>query len=698
MRGKKVLSFIFAFMVFISNLFFSSNLVSANKYEDFAVSLDRFYYAGDDLGAIYSRKGTTFKVWAPTASSVILRLYRTGSDEETNSGIISETNLEKSEETGVWYVYIEGDVKNIYYTYLITVDGKTKETTDVYSKAVGVNGKRSMVVDLKSTNPEGWDADKHVYSKNPTDAIVWEVHVRDFSIHSSSGVLDKYKGKYLAFKQRGTTLNNEGKIPTCLDYLVDQGVNYVQLLPISDYETVDERSYDPLNYNWGYDPQNYNVPEGSYSTDPYNGEVRINEFKQMVKTLHDNGIGIIMDVVFNHTYTTDSCFERTVPGYYYRMREDGTFCDGSCCSNVTASNHKMFRKYMVDSIKYWIEEYHIDGFRFDLMGCHDITTMNMIREEVDKLDGGNGKNIILYGEPWAANLYDNGIDSSEAAIQRNLHKLSNRIGGFNDAFRDSLKGSTDGCDCAYIQGCGGFTRKIQAGITGNTSDLFGNNFSRCPSQTVSYVSAHDNLTLYDKIVKSQSRADYIRYEDSVKINKLCEAIIMTSQGISFSQAGEEFCRTKWGDNNSYKSSDFVNSIDWNNIVTFSDSVEYKKGLNKIRKAYSPFRDSSKKSIETSFFSYKDVPDNVIAYTLHNESCGTDGEWETVAVIINPNNKSERVSLQSTRELPSSWVVIADDKFAGTESLGCINSTRITINPQSVMILVDKDSFYKSEIA
>lgn len=684
-------------MVFIVNLFFSINSVSANRYEDFALYLDSFYYGGDDLGATYSANGTNFKVWAPTASNVTLRLYKTGSDDEPNAGIISETNLEKEKGTGVWSLYIEGDIKNIYYTYLITVNGETKETTDVYSKAVGVNGKRSMVVDLKATDPLGWDKDKHVYSESPTDAIVWEVHVRDFSIHNSSGVLDEYRGKYLAFTQSGTTLNNEGKVSTCLDYLVNQGVNYVQILPVNDYATVDERSYDPLIYNWGYDPENYNVPEGSYSTNPYKGEVRINEFKQMVKALHDNGIGVIMDVVFNHTYTTDSCFERTVPGYYYRMRDDGTFHDGSCCSNVTASNHKMFRKYMIDSIKYWVEEYHIDGFRFDLMGCHDITTINMLREEVDKLDGGNGKKIILYGEPWAANLYENGIATSEAAIQKNFYNLSKRIGGFNDAFRDSLKGSTDGYDCAYIQGHRGFTRKVQAGITGNTSYIFGNNFSRCPSQAVSYVSAHDNLTLYDKIIKSQARTDYKRYEDSVKINKLCEAIVMTSQGISFSQAGEEFCRTKFGDKNSYKSPDFINNIDWNNIVTFSDNVEYKKGLNKIRKSYSPFRDSSKRSIETSFFSYKNVPENVIAYTIHNESYKTNREWKTVAVIFNPNNKEEQVSLQSTRDLPVSWVVVADDKFAGTESLGCINSKRITIKPQSAMILVDKDSFYNTKM-
>ena len=288
-------------------------------------------------------------------------------------------------------------LKNLGIKSGMVVCGDPQETCDIYAKAVGVNGNRAMVVDLDSTDPDGWDKDKHITYDSPTDTVVWEVHVRDFSISPDSGVTDANKGKYLAFTEKGTTLNSQGVISTGIDYLKELGVTHVQLLPVFDYATIDETQDGA--FNWGYDPKNYNVPEGSYSSDPYDGNVRINEFKQMIKALHDAGIGVIMDVVYNHTYTAkDSSFQKTVPNYYYRMNKDGTFSDASGCGNETASEHAMFRKYMIDSILYWIQEYHIDGFRFDLMGVHDVTTMNKIREAVDKLDGG--KKIILYGEPW----------------------------------------------------------------------------------------------------------------------------------------------------------------------------------------------------------------------------------------------------------------------------------------------------------
>lgn len=350
-------------------------------------------YSGRDLGANYSKASTTFKVWAPSASRVTLKMYKTGSDDETGAGVIGTKDMSKDSSTGVWSVTVSGDLNGVYYTYLVTVDGKTNETQDVYSTATGVNGNRSMVVDLDSTDPQGWSEDKHVLYDEQTDANIWEVQIRDFSISDTSGVSDAYQGKFLAFTQGGTKVNGSGDVSTCVDYLVKQGVKYVHLNPVYDYGSVDETKLDKPQYNWGYDPVNYNVPDGSYSTDPYNGEVRIKEFKQMVQALHDRGIGVIMDVVYNHTYSTSSCFEKTVPGYYYRM-SGSTFLNGSGCGNVTASDKTMFRKYMIDSVMYWAQEYHIDGFRFDLMGCHDVTTMNQIRSNLDKLD----KRILMYGE------------------------------------------------------------------------------------------------------------------------------------------------------------------------------------------------------------------------------------------------------------------------------------------------------------
>ena len=378
--------------------------------------LDKQAYDGNDLGANYTKEKTTFKVWAPSAEKVYLKRYTTGSDIEQGARVISNLKMLKGD-NGIWYYTVFGDIKNTYYTYIVTTDGKAQETCDIYAKAVGVNGNRAMVVDLNSTDPDGWDKDKHITYDSPTDTVVWEVHVRDFSISPDSGVTDANKGKYLAFTEKGTTLNSQGVISTGIDYLKELGVTHVQLLPVFDYATIDETQDGA--FNWGYDPKNYNVPEGSYSSDPYDGNVRINEFKQMIKALHDAGIGVIMDVVYNHTYTAkDSSFQKTVPDYYYRMNKDGTFSDASGCGNETASEHAMFRKYMIDSILYWIQEYHIDGFRFDLMGVHDVTTMNKIREAVDKLDGG--KKIILYGEPWTGGT----IGTSQAtAVQSNINKL-----------------------------------------------------------------------------------------------------------------------------------------------------------------------------------------------------------------------------------------------------------------------------------
>ncbi|MEE1282647.1 MAG: alpha-amylase family glycosyl hydrolase, partial [Acutalibacteraceae bacterium] len=360
-------------------------------------------YSGNDLGFTYSPQSTTFKVWAPLASNAKVNLYATGSDSEEGAKNLGTHSMKKDSSNNVWSVTVQGDLKNIYYTYSITNNGTTRETQDVYSLATGVNGNRSMIVDLDSTDPEGWDTDKHVLFNNAQEAVVWEVHVRDFSIDDSSGVSSENKGKYLAFTEGGTKLNSdtsEDAISTGIDYLVKSGINCVQLMPVYDFVSVDETvTGDPTNRNWGYDPMNYNVPEGSYSTNPYNGNTRITEFKQMIQALHDRGISVVMDVVYNHTYSTeDSCFHKTVPGYYFRQTSSSVYSNGAGCGNETASDKQMYRKYMIDSVLYWAKEYHIDGFRFDLMGIHDITTMNEIRNKLDNLySDGSGQKILMYG-------------------------------------------------------------------------------------------------------------------------------------------------------------------------------------------------------------------------------------------------------------------------------------------------------------
>ena len=382
-------------------------------------------YDKNDLGFTYSKESTTFKVWAPAASSVLLKMYATGSSEEDGAAVIAIKKMVYDENTGVWEKTVEGDLHGIYYTYVVQNGSNSNETQDVYSKATGVNSKRSMVVDLKRTNPEGWENDKHIFVKEQTNAIVWEVHVRDFSSSNTSGISKQNRGKYLAFTEKDTTIPCTNA-PTCLNYLKSLGITHVQLNPVFDFGSVDEVT--GVQYNWGYDPVNYNVPEGSYSTDPYHGEVRIKEFKEMVKSLHEAGIGVVMDVVYNHMYSGgDSCFEKTVPDYYFR-KQGHRYLNSSGCGNVTASEKLMFRKFMIDSLRYWVEEYHIDGFRFDLMACHDVDTMNEIREELDKID----RRILMYGEPWTADNGDNGISGEDCCSKQNAKKLSSRIAMFND--------------------------------------------------------------------------------------------------------------------------------------------------------------------------------------------------------------------------------------------------------------------------
>lgn len=654
---------------------------TVTDYQAYAANLDKSAYSGNDLGASYSKKATTFKVWSPNAASVRVNFFEHGSDNEGDAGSIMSRAMSLDKTTGVWSVTINGDLLNKYYTYSVTHGKTTKETADVYAKACGVNGQRSMVVDLSTTNPDGWENDKHVLVQNQTDASVWEISVADFSSSESSGVSEANRGKYLAFTEEGTTVNGvQGASSTCVDYLKKLGVKYVQIMPFYDFGSVDESKNIMDQYNWGYDPVNYNCPEGSYSTNPKKGEVRIKECKQMIQALHNAGIGVIMDVVYNHTYTSDSWFQRTVPNYYYRMNNDGTFSNGSGCSNDTASEHLMFRKYMIDSVTYWASEYHIDGFRFDLMGLHDVTTMNSIRTALDNLYAdGSGSQILMYGEAW--DMATNCDEGTVLASQKNLKQLSNRIGAFDDTIRDAIKGSTGGTDGAFVQE-GSRRANLKTGIAGQSDTTTG--WANVPSQCVTYASCHDNLCLYDKLVGSVYGADgkyRKRYEDLVAMNKLSAAIVITSQGIPFSLGGEEFCRSKDGDENSYASSRKENMLDWENVDLYSDVIEYYRGLYKIRDAFAAFSDSTAATANSLTY-LSDVPKGVMGYTINNTE---SGKWSQMCVIFNGSDSAQNVTAKGD------WVVLADNKTAGLRNIKNVTNS-VKVEAHSAVIMVDTKSY------
>lgn len=654
---------------------------TVTDYQAYAANLDKSAYSGNDLGASYSKKATTFKVWSPNAASVRVNIFEHGSDNEGDAGSIMSRAMSLDKTTGVWSVTINGDLLNKYYTYSVTHGKTTKETADVYAKACGVNGQRSMVVDLSTTNPDGWKNDKHVLVQNQTDASVWEISVADFSSSESSGVSEANRGKYLAFTEEGTTVNGvQGASSTCVDYLKKLGVKYVQIMPFYDFGSVDESKNIMDQYNWGYDPVNYNCPEGSYSTNPKKGEVRIKECKQMIQALHNAGIGVIMDVVYNHTYTSDSWFQRTVPNYYYRMNNDGTFSNGSGCSNDTASEHLMFRKYMIDSVTYWASEYHIDGFRFDLMGLHDVTTMNSIRTALDNLyEDGSGSQILMYGEAW--DMATNCDEGTVLASQKNLKQLSDRIGAFDDTIRDAIKGSTGGTDGAFVQE-GSRRANLKTGIAGQSDTTTG--WANVPSQCVTYASCHDNLCLYDKLVGSVYGADgkyRKRYEDLVAMNKLSAAIVITSQGIPFSLGGEEFCRSKDGDENSYASSRKENMLDWENVDLYSDVIEYYRGLYKIRDAFAAFSDSTAATANSLTY-LSDVPKGVTGYTINNTE---SGKWSQMCVIFNGSDSAQNVTAKGD------WVVLADNKTAGLRNIKNVTNS-VKVEAHSAVIMVDTKSY------
>lgn len=602
------------------------------------------YYTGP-LGPDYTPGGTCLRLWAPTAEAVTVTLYHKG-----DGGAVLGTEPLVRGAHGVWSVWLPGEQHGHYYTFAVTVDGITRETGDPYARAAGVNGVRSMIVDLARTAPSGWERDVRP-TIPPAQRAVWEVSVRDFSQDTASGVRPAWRGKYMAFTQQGTTLHGDGIHPTCLNYLKRLGVKYVQLMPIFDFGSVDEAKPLLRQYNWGYDPTNFNVPEGSYSTDPTRGEVRIRECREMIAALHAAGIGVVMDVVYNHTYRTENPLNSTVPYYFFRQNPDGSFSNGSGCGNEFASERPMARRYLIDSILYWAKEYHIDGFRFDLMGLYDAESINAVRTALDALPGG--RDILLYGEPWqggASQLH------RYEANKANLAMLNERVGIFCDDTRDAIKGGCfDAREPGYVEGKPGSFWDIGAAVAAwCRSDRLP---PHAPSQIVSYVSAHDNFTLWDKLLCVRYEKPEFTARDTVALaqNRLAAGIYLTSFGLPFMQAGEEFARTKKGVGNSYRSSPALNRLDWNRAEQYHALVDYYRGLLALRAAFPRLGSTDRHAPEALQFFALEQP--LVGWTLP-AVWGDGAAWSALCVFYNPTDTACTVSLPAGQ-----WKLLSDGTFS-----------------------------------
>ena len=638
------------------------NLPSFYSTEEFEAE---FTYEGNDLGAVWTKESTTFRVWAPTATAVKVNLYETG--DPSSPDLIDQLEMTQDVK-GTWVLEQAGDLNGVYYTYQVDVEGDTVEACDPYARTTGVNGRRAMVIDLDSTDPEGWDTDTDPHAGNSiTDAIIYELHVRDLSVDSSSGIQNK--GKFLGLIETGTT-NPQG-IPTGLDHIKNLGVTHIHLLPSYDYGSIDEANLQNNDFNWGYDPQNYNVPEGSYSTDPYNGEVRVKEFKQMVKGLHDNGISVIMDVVYNHVYDAKGfCFNQIVPGFFSRIDAMGNYSAGSGCGNDTASEREMVKKYIVDSVTYWADEYHIDGFRFDLVGLIDTETVNAVVEAVHKTH----PNVFFYGEGWTMDT-EMTKEGYTMATQRNSEETPN-FAYFSDTIRDAIRGPMSSTSKpGYAAGDSGFTSNIVSCFKGAPS------WCKSPTQTINYASCHDNNTLFDRIIMSTPEDSF---EDRVRMNNLAAAIVMTSQGTPLFQAGEEMLRSKpladgTYDHNSYRSPDSVNSLKWNDLnqELYLDTYEYYQGLIAFRKAHPALRMTSAEEVAESI-SYESSG-SVLSFQIDGGANGEESDG--LFVIFNPKKETADI------ELPEgSWTVYINGEDAGITPLDTVEGS-VSVDPISAMVLV-----------
>ncbi len=620
-----------------------------------------FIYHGEDLGINYSKEKTIVKLWAPTAENVKLEIYNHYEKEEPFEVFDMFEDL-----NGTWKVKLKGDYEGKYYLFAVDFGDRIEKTVDPYAKGLAPNSEMGLIVNLNKTNPENWENDKYKALDSAVDAVIYEIHVRDFSTSPYSGI--KNRGDYLAFTEEGT-VNNQG-LSTGLDHLKELGVTHVHLLPVFDYATVDEENR--YEYNWGYDPHFYNVPEGSYANKP-EGYQRIKEFKKMIKSLHDNGIGVIMDVVYNHTYyTNESAFQKTAPGYFYRLINNCYLTNGSGCGNEIATERPMVRKFIIDSLKYWVKEYHIDGFRFDLMGLMDKETMYTIENVLHDIN----PNLLLYGEPWAA-------EPPHLEEYQKIHKGDQRdhkIAFFNDDFRDAVKGDPDGFKKGYVNGKFETYNDIKNGIIGSIDYSFEvNGFTYKPEETINYVSAHDNLTLWDKINKSVSKAPE---EERIKMDRLAQAIVFTSQGIPFIQGGEEFLRTKYGNHNSYNAGDHINQIKWERKTHYYDTFLYYKGLIKLRKEHPAFRMKEPDMIRKNLH-FIESEDAAIGFVLKDHANGDD--WKDIYVLYNPQHHWSRFWLAEEKD----FNIVVNGKYAGTEVLHSFQADNIKVPPLSAMVLYIK---------
>ncbi len=628
------------------------------------------YYGKDDLGVFWTPEKTLAKIWAPTAKTVEFRLYQDG----VSGGPFHKTQLQPSG-NGTWSTILLGDYERKFYTFRINDGNWLEETPDIYARCVGVNGLRGMIFDPQKTNPENWGNDKSPALVHFTDAIIYETHVRDFSIAENSGI--RQKGKFLGFAEENTQTVNGAK--TGLSHLKELGVTHIHLLPVFDFYTVDEeKPYE--KYNWGYDPLHYNALEGSYSTNPYNGATRIKEFKQLVQALHSNEIGVILDVVYNHTYfTKESVFNQTFPGYFYRQKTDGTFANASGCGNEFATERGMARKYIVDSLKYWAKEFHIDGFRFDLMGIYDLDTMREIQTGLKEIN----PEIILYGEGWAADQSPMG--EQYRAIKPNISKLPG-IAAFNDDFRDALKGNHgDKKSKGFVSGLGLREESVKFGVVGavyHPQIVYGyvepskQAWAADPGQSINYASCHDNYTLWDKLKLSRPKASD---EELRKMAKLAGALILTSQGIPFLHSGAEFGRTKGGNGNSYKSPDSVNQIDWDRKTGYHDIFEYFQKLIRLRKNHPSFRLPTSILIRDLIrFNPQYIP-GTISYSIKGGAVGDS--WEKLVLLFNGNNEGKEVLLPE-----GNYLTIANGKDINEQGFGEIVSGRALVPGISMLAL------------
>ena len=630
-------------------------------------------YDGDDLELVVDAKGTHFALWSPEAQEAKVIIYPT----DRNSTPVDTMVMTRGEK-GVWRASVPDKLYGRFYTFSIKHNGKwLAETPGVWAKALGTNGERAAIIDFKTTDPEGWNVDKGPSIKNINDAVLYEMHHRDFSVHPSSGIVNK--GKFLALTEHGTVSPAGDK--TGIDHLKELGVTHVHILPSYDFNSVDETQLPSNRYNWGYDPVNYNTPEGSYSTNPADPQARIREMKKMVKSLHDAGIGVVMDVVYNHTaLNDDSNFSLTAPGYYYRHRADGSYSDASGCGNETASEREQMRNFIVNSVKYWAKEYHIDGFRFDLMAIHDTTTMNDVVKALKEVN----PDIFVYGEGWTAG--DSPLPVGQRALKDNVAAMPG-VAVFSDDIRDGVKGHySDATDRGFATGKPGNEETVKIGIVGATAHpqvdySKGNNskkpYALAPTQVINYVSCHDDLMLTDKLAKSMPDADTAGRQ---RADKLAQTIIFTSQGTPFIFAGEEIFRDKRGVHNSYKSPDSINAIDWTLKSENGDIYNYYRELIALRKGHPAFRMTTADDVARHlvFDDVKGEP-NLISYSLKDYANGDS--WKEIKVVFNGSEETKKVKIGR-----GEWLVVARDGQLKSDGMGHIKGGNIEVAPCSALIL------------